>query len=249
MRWSFGGAVLLLALSPCLFGQNTNKVETGRGLFQQNCAFCHGRAATGGETGPDLTASELVKSDVDGDKIGPVIRNGRPDKGMPRFGLPDDDISALVAFIHNQVKAAANQVGGRRGVTPADLQTGNAHAGEQYFTGAGGCAGCHSATGDFAHIGSKYPNPLRLEMRMLYPQNAKANVTVALPSGQSVTGTVAYIDEFTVAMRDSSGNYKSWRTSDIKFKVDDPAEAHWNQLAKYSDDDIHNLLAYLQTLR
>ena len=49
------------------------------------CGFCHGRDALGGETGPDLTRSALVASDVRGNKLGPMIRSGRPEKGMPPF--------------------------------------------------------------------------------------------------------------------------------------------------------------------
>src|ERR1700722_620674 len=58
-------------------------VESGASFFKQNCSFCHGRDAGGGESGPDLTRSKLVATDVSGDKIGPVVTNGRPDKGMP----------------------------------------------------------------------------------------------------------------------------------------------------------------------
>ncbi len=86
-------------------------VEQGQAMFLQNCAFCHGRDAGGGETGPDLTRSKLVAEDVGGDKIGAVIRNGRPEKGMPRFALPEGDIAALVAFIHTAKNNADSQDG------------------------------------------------------------------------------------------------------------------------------------------
>src|SRR5690349_11121767 len=91
-------------------------VESGAALFSRDCAFCHGRDAGGGESGPDLTRSKLVAEDVGGNKIGPVIRNGRPEKGMPRFSLSDHEIAGLVAFIHNQKTQADSQQGGRRGV-------------------------------------------------------------------------------------------------------------------------------------
>src|SRR6266567_7531738 len=124
-------------------------VQKGSALFRQDCSFCHGRDATGGESGPDLTRSKLVTEDVDGDKIGPVVRNGRPDKGMPRFDRSDQQIASLVAFIHTQQQNnAGKRIGGRKGVDAADLQTGNVEAGKQYFSGAGGCATCHSPAGD-----------------------------------------------------------------------------------------------------
>ena len=222
--------------------------EKGGALFNQHCAFCHGRDAAGGEEGPDLTQSKLVVGDVKGDKIGPVVRNGRPDKGMPRFNLPDSDLDALVAFIHDQATKAASQNGGRRGVDVSDLQTGNAEAGKRYFNGAGKCVSCHSPTGDLAGIAQRYAG-LQLEERMLYPRNAKARIAVTLPSDQTVSGQLAYRDEFTVGMRDSSNRYRSWPTNRVKYTIDAPADAHAALLGKYTDADIHNLMAYLQTLR
>ena len=223
-------------------------VEAGKSLFQQNCAFCHGRDAGGGETGPDLTQSKLVADDVNGDKIGAVVRNGRPDRGMPRFALPDSEIAALVAFIHTRRIEAESQVGGRRGVDAEDLQTGNAEAGKAYFNGAGGCAGCHSPTGDLAGVASRYKG-LKLEQRMLYPRGAVAEASVTTPDGKTYTGKLVYQDEFTVGLRDSAGWYRSWPAAQVKTNVNDRAAAHAELLGKYSDSDIHNLMAYLQTLR
>lgn len=227
-------------------------VEKGKGLFQQDCSFCHGRDATGGESGPDLTRSKLVAADVKGDKIGPVVRNGRLEKGMPPFDRSDDQIAALVAFIHTQQNAMSaagpRGQGGRKGVDPSDLQTGNVEAGKQYFNGAGGCSSCHSPTGDLAGIASRHQG-LELEELMLYPKHAKPKVEVTLASGQMTSGTLAYLDEFTVGIIDADGVYHSWRTADVHYKVDEAVNAHVDLFTKYTDDDIHNLMAYLQTLR
>ncbi|HEV2710605.1 MAG TPA: c-type cytochrome [Edaphobacter sp.] len=223
-------------------------VDAGKSLFQQNCAFCHGRDTMGGETGPDLTRSKLVLSDVAGDKISEVVRDGRPEKKMPSFNFSHQEVLSLAAFIHSQAAKAATQKGGRRGVDVADLQTGNVETGKEYFNGAGGCAKCHSATGDLAGIASRYQG-LQLEERMLYPRGAKSTVTVTLPSGQKVAGTLAYLDEFVVALRDDSGTYRSWPVGRVKYVVDSPVEAHVEMFPKYTDADVHNLMAYIQTLR
>lgn len=223
-------------------------VLSGNSLFRQDCSFCHGRDAGGGETGPDLTRSELVTADVGGDKIGLVVRNGRPEKGMPRFDYSDQQIASLMAFIHTQQNNAPRKKGGRKGVDVADLQTGNAEAGKQYFDGAGGCATCHSPTGDLAGLASRFKG-LELEEQMLYPKHAKSKVTVTLGSGQAITGTLDYLDEFTVGLIDATGAYRSWRTGDVQYKVDTPVNAHVDLFGKYTDADIHNLIAYLQTLR
>jgi cytochrome c oxidase cbb3-type subunit 3 len=233
-----------------------DQVLAGQALFSSLCGFCPGRDAAGGETGPDLTRSAVVAEDVRGDKIGPLARNGRVDKGMPAFNLSSADLTAIVAFIHDQKTKAESEHGGRRAVELADLQTGDAEKGRQYFNGTGGCARCHSPSGDLAGVAKKREG-LALLQRMLYPAAgrgggpapAPANVTVTLRSGQTVSGKLAYRDEFVIALTDASGWYRSWATSEVTFTVNDPLAAHTVQLGKYSDDDMHNVLAYLQTLQ
>src|SRR6185295_10876289 len=212
-------------------------IQRGQGLFAANCGFCHGRDAMGGETGPDLTRSALVAEDVKGDKIIPLLHSGRVDKGMPPSTLPEPDLAAIVAFIHDAKTKADSLEGNRRTVDVADLQTGNAQAGQQYFNGAGGCAKCHSPTGDLAGLASRLQG-LQLFQRMLYPGGRGRGgapppapvATVTLPSGEKVTGKVAYRDEFTMAITDGAGYYRSWPMSKVKVTIVDPLEAHINQL-------------------
>ena len=205
----------------------------------------------GRRDGPDLTRAASVATDVRGDTLGPIVRGGRTDRGMPAFTLGDADLAAVVAFIHDQKTKAESLTGGRRAVDVADLQTGNAEAGKTYFAGA--CARCHSPSGDFSGIAKRLEG-LKLLQRMLYPALAdgaasRAKVTVTRASGETVAGTLAYRDEFTIALTDSSGAYRAFPTHQVKFTVDDPLQAHVEQLGKYTDDDMHNVLAYLQTLR
>jgi mono/diheme cytochrome c family protein len=222
--------------------------EAGGSLFHQNCAFCHGRDAMGGETGPDLTQSNLVLSDTTGEKIAAVVREGRPDNKMPGFNFSSQEMNSIIAFIRAREAEAKAHPGGRRGVSVEDLQTGNAEAGKRYFEGPGGCTKCHSTTGDLAGLANRYSG-LQLERRMLYPEDAKSTVTVTLSSGETISGTLAYRDEFTVALRDGNGIYRSWPTSRVRYTVESPANAHVELFDKYTDDDVHNLMAYLQTLR
>lgn len=234
---------------------SAEQVQKGQALFATQCAFCHGRDAAGGETGPDLTSSELVEKDINGNEIGPVVRSGRIDKGMPPFNLSDTELAAVVAFIHDQKTKMESHAGRRRSVLVEDLQTGNAEEGKQYFDGAGGCAKCHSPTGDLAGVASRFRGLTLLE-RMLYPwgrrvgsSSSPVTATVTLPSGETVTGKLAYRDEFVIGLVDSSGWYRSWFKREVKFKVNNPLEAHSEQLGKYTEEDMHNVLAYLQTLR
>jgi cytochrome c oxidase cbb3-type subunit 3 len=223
------------------------QVEAGQTAFLQKCAFCHGKDTGGGEDGPDLTRSKLVGEDKTGDKIGPVVRNGRPATGMPSFTVSDAELAELVAFIHTERTIAESQNGQRKGVDTADLKTGNIAAGKAYFNGTGKCASCHSPTGDLAGV-AKRNDGLKLMERLMYPRGAKGTMTVTLPSGEKITGQEAYRDEFNVALRDSTGRYRAWPVNKVKVTVDAPAEAHVDLLAKYTDTDIHNLMAYLLTL-
>jgi cytochrome c oxidase cbb3-type subunit 3 len=228
------------------------QVQAGEVRFAAQCGFCHGRDSRGSDTGPDLARSTVVAEDLKGDKIGPLIRAGRLDKGMPAFDLSDADIAAIVAFIHDQKTKAAALAGGRRSVDVTDFDnTGNAEAGRQYFNGAGNCSKCHSATGDLAGIGTRFQG-LPLLQRFLYPGGrggAVPKVTVTLPSGEVLTGNLAARDEFTIALTDAAGMRRSWSTREVRFTVDDPLLAHFEQLAKYTDNDMHNLYAYLRTLK
>jgi cytochrome c oxidase cbb3-type subunit 3 len=196
-----------------------------------------------------------VAEDVGGDRIGPVVRNGSVARGMPSFTLPDRDLQAIVAFVHDRATDAASQLGGRRSVDVSDLQTGDAEAGRRYFFGSGGCAKCHSPGGDLAGIATRLEG-LALLQRMLYPPSERSGgatkpptVRVTLPSGETVTGAQAYRDEFVIALTDQSGWYRSWPTRQVQVVVDDPLDAHIEQLGKYTDADMHDTLAFLQTLR
>jgi cytochrome c oxidase cbb3-type subunit 3 len=233
------------------------QIAAGRTVFAAQCGFCHGRDAMGGETGPDLTRSALVAEDVHGDRIAPVVRGGRLEKKMPAFNLGDADLAAVVAFVHDAKTRADSAEGGRRAVDVSDLQTGDAAAGRRYFDGAGGCAACHSATGDLNGIARRLSG-LALMEELLYPTGRgggrgaappAASVTVTLPSGQTITGRLAYRDEFVIALTDPSGAYRSWPLDAVKAVVNDKLDAHFLQLARYTKDDLHNVFAYLQTLK
>jgi len=230
-----------LSISPLTAAQR------GQKEFAQSCGFCHGEDATGARA-PDLVRSPLVNRDAGGDLIAPVIRNGRPDKGMPGLPLPDNTVQEIVAFLHLRVKQAMDSSSVGSDYPLERLLTGNADTGRAYFNGAGKCASCHSPTGDLAGIAKKYA-PLRLEERLLAPRGGRVTVTVTTPSGEQIGGRLDHLDEFSVSLRDSGGWYRSWPRDQVKVDVYDPLQAHREMLTKYTDTDIHNLFAYLETLK
>ncbi len=222
-------------------------IERGHKQFEQVCSFCHGPDATGAR-GPDLVRSPLVAHDVKGDLIGDVIHQGRPDKGMPAMPLTDAQVSDIAAFLHARAAEALRSSGIPRGYPVEKLLTGNADAGKEYFNGAGGCNQCHSSTGDLAKIASKYP-PVDLEAHMLYPEGRHISAVVTLPSGEQIKGPLVHADDFVVSIKDASGWYRSFPRDKVKVELQDALAAHRELLSKLTQADVHNLFAYLETLK
>jgi mono/diheme cytochrome c family protein len=88
---------------------DTAAVERGKALLVEQCGFCHGSNARGGSGGPDLTRSVIVQEDEGGKQLGAFLRVGRPDRGMPKFDLPDAQMSDLAAFLHSAIYLNANR--------------------------------------------------------------------------------------------------------------------------------------------
>jgi cytochrome c oxidase cbb3-type subunit 3 len=205
-------------------------VERGRKSFQQSCGFCHGPDATGAR-GPDLVRSPLVAHDVKSDKIGEIVRLGRPDKGMPAMTLTDQQVLDIAAYLHARAAEALNSASVPTNYPLEKLLTGNPEAGRTFFNGAGGCQACHSPTGDLAAVAPKY-SPIDLQARMLYPGGKHTTVVVTLPSGEQVKGPLAHADDFVIALRDSYGWYRSFSRDRVKVEFQDPLAAHRDLLDK-----------------
>lgn len=235
-------------------------VERGQKLFVSNCGFCHGSNANGGNSGPDLVRSVLVLHDEGkGTEIGPVILNGRPARGMPKFSFTQDQIKDVASFLLSRSQSTAN----RMDYKILNVVTGNDVAGKAYFSAH--CASCHSPGGDLAHIAAKY-DPVALQSRFLYPMERRfpgmpagpadprteTKVTVTLPSGQKYQGTLVHLDDFNVYFVDAHGKHQKVAVdeqSGAKLEVNDPLKGHEDLLKQYSDADMHNILAYLETLK
>src|SRR3954452_19627063 len=234
-------------------------VERGAKLYAANCAGCHGNTARGTPGAPDLIRSIVVLTDEKGILITPILRNGRPDQGMPKPNLTEQQISDLVAWLHVQTYSA----GHRNTYAFQDVVTGDPRKGEAYFNGAGRCNKCHSPTGDLAGIAKRFDS-MSLQQRWLGPRGGGSGrggaavnsrnamtVKVTLPSGETFSGKLDLIDDFSVSMRDQSGKYRSFfrEGNTPKVEITDPLRAHLELLPKYKDSDIHNLTAYLVTLK
>ena len=141
-------------------------VDRGGKLYQTNCAGCHGTTARGGVGAPDLVRSSLVLDDEKGILIAPILRNGRPDAGMPKPNLTEPQIADIISWLHVQTYAA----GHRTTYAFLDVLTGDPKKGETYFNST--CGSCHSASGDLKGIGGRY-DPFALQARWLQPRGGR----------------------------------------------------------------------------
>jgi len=235
-------------------------VQRGQHLLASECGFCHGSNARGGSSGPDLTRSPLVQEDEGGRGLGDFLRVGRPDRGMPKFDqLSNDQIRDLAAYLHDTIRAAVK----RAAYKILDVLVGDPKAGEAFFHGAGRCATCHSTTDDLKAIGSKY-EPAVLQGRIVMPRGRPPGASASRPrpafmdptavkatvtsGSESFTGAVVRLTDFDVVLFSAStGETRSWlRTGDTpKVVVSDPLQAHVDMLVRWTDDDLHNVTAFL----
>jgi mono/diheme cytochrome c family protein len=230
----------------------------GRKVYAAECITCHGTHARGSDRGADLVRSEIVLHDRYGSTIGPFLKNGHSTQTTPAAQLTPEQIVDLSHTIHQEVYNTL-----RSALQIQNVLTGDPKAGAQWFNGQGKCSTCHSPSGDLAHIGSRM-DPPALQQSLLFPggrggrggrgrgaTTAKpVTVTVTPASGAPITGVLLHLDDFNVALSDSAGEYHSFkRTPALKVAKNDPAEAHHELLDRYTDRNIHDLVAYLETVK
>jgi cytochrome c oxidase cbb3-type subunit III len=230
----------------------------GRKVYAAECINCHGTHTRGTDNGADLVRSEIVLHDRYGSTIGPFLKKGHPTQTTPVAQLGAEQIADLSHTIHQEVYNTL-----RAALVIQNVLTGDAKAGAAYFNGEGKCSTCHSPTGDLAHIGSRM-DPPALQQRFLFPGGGgrggrggrggpaanPVTVTVTPASGAPITGALVQLDDFNVALRDGAGEYRSFkRTPAMKVVKNDPAQAHHELLDKYTDKNMHDIVAYLETLK
>jgi cytochrome c oxidase cbb3-type subunit 3 len=219
----------------------------GRALYAQHCINCHGSTAKGGDRGPDLIRSTVILHDRLGNGIGPAIAPS----ATHHAALTPADIVDLSHFLHQRIESIAFN---RTARGPLNVLTGDPEAGRAYFNGAGGCRACHSTTGDLAGVAIRIADPVSLQQRMLFPTlraDGPRQIEVSVTrDGATISGTVIRIDDFFVSLRDASGDSHAFtRGPGVVVAVTDPLAQHHELLDRYTDDDMHNLTAYLATLK
>ncbi len=217
-------------------------------MYDKQCARCHGDDVRGTQDGPDLIRSLRVLHDrrqnLHGAELAPYMKEA-PHK-VSLNAKEAADLSNFLSFSVNKILRSGYDS------EPKNLLSGDAKAGEAYFNGAGGCSKCHSTTGDLAGI-SKRMSVAGLQQKFLFPNsgfgNKKKTEVEVTTGGQTIPGELVRIDDFTVALKDKDGRFRSFnRTPTVKVKTTDPYAGHAALLDRYTDADIHNLTAYLVTI-
>ena len=233
-------------------------LDRGKALYSVNCAFCHGADARGGDGGgPNLLRSQLVLGDQAGELMAEVVQNGRPGTTMVPIKLTQEQIADIAGFVHSFRVEGYDAAR----ILPATIVVGDAAAGAAAFRSR--CAGCHSVTGDLRGFGAKFPDARDLQQMWLMPTTGRGRggaplssvppttATVTLPSGQKVTGRLIRVDDFIVTLEQADGMPRSFgRTGDSpRVEIADPLKPHRELLPRYSDKEIHDITAYLVTLK
>ncbi len=243
------------------------KVAHGKTLYGVSCRGCHGADLRGGDMGgPNLLRSQVALTDRDGELIVPIIQGSRQNSGMPAIGLNNDDAKAVAAYVRSVIATIGGQ--GKppeAGQAPPTTVVGDAAAGKVYFDSK--CAACHSSTGDLAGIATRIPDPKMLQNAWVAGEEQRRRrggapaaagddrrtptVVVTLASGEKLEGLLVRVDEFAVSLKLSDGTMRSFRREgDVpKVEVHDPMKAHQDLLVAYTDQEMHDVTAYLVTLK
>ncbi len=235
---------------------NDEAAARGQKTYAAECVTCHGSNARGTGTGANLIRSPLVLRDRYGSAIGPFLKRGHPTQtGAPSAGLAPAQIADLSHFIWQRIN---DTLQGSPAYEVKDVLTGNARDGEAYFAGEGRCATCHSPTGDLAGYGRQH-TPVDIQQRFVFPAatagrggtpRKPVTVTVTAPNSAPLAGVLVSLDDFHVALRDAGGEYRSvTRTPDMTVVKSDPYQPHVELLYRLTDKAMHDVVAYLETLK
>jgi mono/diheme cytochrome c family protein len=238
--------------------------DRAKPVYTAECVTCHGTMARGTAKGPNLIRSLVVLKDRCGSVLGPYLKDAhKAQSPAAAANLTAPQIFDLAHYLRQRVN---DSLRGSPLFVSQNVLTGDPEAGLSYFEGEGKCTTCHSIKGDLAGIGRRL-EPIDLQQRMLFPgagrggrrgapapggapSRAAVTVTVTPPDQPAVSGVLVQMDDFTVALRDGSGVYRSFkRTPGLQVVKNNPLAFHQELLDRLTDKNMHDLVAYLEKVK
>jgi cytochrome c oxidase cbb3-type subunit III len=236
--------------------------DRGRRTWAAECIDCHGTQARGTDKGPNLVRSVVVLRDRYGSVLAPYFKKGHQmQSGASSATLGQAQIEDLAHFLRQRVN---DTLRGSPLFQPQNVLTGDPKAGAAFFNGEGKCTTCHSATGNLAGIGGRL-EPIDIQQRFLFPGAGRGGrgrgappgpnpnavrVTVTPPNGAAVAGVLVQMDDFFVALRTEDGTPLTIRrVPGTKVERRDPLAFHIELLDRLTDTNMHDVVAYLETLK
>src|ERR1700732_637854 len=140
MQRFWGGLLLVLLVGAFpASAQSATELEKGKQLFLGMCSRCHGVEGGGGE-GPNLNRPVLSHA-PDDQALAAVIRDGIPDRGMPKVRrFTDAELHAMVIYIRSLSQSSAVAI------------KGNPEKGKTVYQRLG-CSSCHIINGEGGNLG------------------------------------------------------------------------------------------------
>jgi cytochrome c oxidase cbb3-type subunit 3 len=231
-------------------------VEKGKGIYENQCASCHSSDMRGVENkGPNLLRSQDALTDRLGDNLIPDMLGKNPEMSTHQFDISSEDADAVAAYVRSLVALIGSQ--GRppgESTRSPNILVGDAARGRQDFGAK--CASCHSVDNDLKGYANKLSSPKLLQASWLRGNHLGVSapavtVKVTEPGKPTIEGALIHVDDFLVTLKthDESTVTIRRRGALPKVEVHDPLEAHRNLLPVYTDSEIHDITAYLVTLK
>ena len=245
------------------FAGSVKAAKAGEYGFRINCALCHGLGARGGGRGPDLTIARKRHGSTDAELF-QTISNGIPGTAMPAngtngqgVGMTDEEIWEIITYIRSvEVKAPAKPIG-------------DAARGQQLFFGDANCSSCHMVHGKGGRIGpdlsgvggSRRVDALVESVRKPsqklawglteptkeFPQEYET-ATVVTADGQQIKGVTLNEDSFTIQIMDTSEQVHLFEKDKLRsYQVTRTSLMPAFKPDMLSDQDLHDIIAYLQS--
>jgi cytochrome c oxidase cbb3-type subunit III len=221
-------------------------LTTGRQYFLGHCAQCHGPEGEGGR-GVNLTTGRYRHGNSDR-QLYMTIRKGVPGSEMYGSSLSQPELWRVVAYVRRLGAAGAEE-----------KAAGDPKAGQAIYEGKGGCASCHIVNGRGGLLGPDLTEiGLRRSLKFLrdsivdpsaYINPEYRSATVVPRSGAKVRGVVLNEDDYSIQLRDTREELRSFLKSDLKEVQREKESLMPSYKSVLSETEINDLVARLNSLR